>query len=49
MQGDQLSEKQWRNADVKLPERQLLENLQKVQLHRNLPISEALVKANVSP
>src|SRR3990167_1328422 len=39
----------FKNADVKLSERRLLENLQKVQRHQNLPISEALVKTKVSP
>jgi type III restriction enzyme len=39
----------FKNAAVKLPERQLLENLQKVQRHQNLPISEALEKTKVSP
>lgn len=39
----------FKNAEVKLSERQLLENLQKVQRHQNLPISEALVKTKVSP
>ena len=37
----------FKNAEVKLSERQLLENLQKVQRHQNLPISDVLVK--VSP
>ncbi len=39
----------FKNAEVKLSERQLLENLQKVQRHQNLPISEALAKTKVSP
>ena len=39
----------FRNADITLSERHLLENLQKVQRHQNLPISEALVKTKVSP
>ena len=39
----------FKNAEVKLPERQLLENLQKVQRHQNLPISDALMKTKVSP
>jgi type III restriction enzyme len=39
----------FKNAEVKLSERQLLENLQKVQRHQNLPISDALVKTKVSP
>ena len=39
----------FKNAEVKLSERQLLENLQKVQRHQNLPISETLVKTKVSP
>lgn len=39
----------FKNAEVKLSERQLLENLQKVQRHQNLPISDGLVKTKVSP
>ena len=39
----------FKNAEVKLSERSLLENLQKVQQHQNLPISETLVKTKVSP
>lgn len=39
----------FKNAEVKLSERQLLENLQKVQRHQNLPIADALVKTKVSP
>jgi type III restriction enzyme len=39
----------FKNAEVKLSERSLLENLQKVQRHQNLPISETLVKTKVSP
>ncbi len=39
----------FKNADVKLSDRSLLENLQKVQRHQNLPISDALVKTRVSP
>ncbi len=39
----------FKNAEVKLSERSLLENIQKVQRHQNLPISEALVKTKVSP
>ncbi len=39
----------FKNAEVKLSERQLLENIQKVQRHQNLPISEALAKTKVSP
>ena len=38
----------FKNAEVKLSERQLLENLQKVQRHQNLPISDGLVKTKVS-
>jgi type III restriction enzyme len=34
----------FRNADVKLSEWLLLDNIQRVQRHQNLPISEALVK-----
>ena len=39
----------FKNAEVKLSERSLLENLQKVQRHQNLPIDDALVKTKVSP
>ncbi len=39
----------FKNAEVKLSERSLLENLQKVQRHQNLPISETLVKTKVAP
>ena len=39
----------FKNAEVKLSERHLLDNLQKVQRHQNLPISDALVKTKVSP
>ncbi len=39
----------FKNAEVKLSEQQLLENLQKVQRHQNLPISDKLVKTKVSP
>jgi type III restriction enzyme len=39
----------FKNAEVKLSERSLLENLQKVQRHQNLPISDSLVKTKVSP
>jgi type III restriction enzyme len=39
----------FRNADITLSERSLLENLQGVQRHQNLPISDALVKTRVSP
>ncbi len=39
----------FRNADITLSERSLLENLQGVQRHQNLPISDALVKTKVSP
>lgn len=38
----------FKNAEVKLSEWQLLENLQKVQRHQNLPISDGLVKTKVS-
>ena len=39
----------FKNAEVTLSERSLLENLQKVQRQQNLPISDALVKTGVSP
>ena len=39
----------FKNAEVKLSERSLLENIQTLQRHQNLPISEALVKTKVSP
>ena len=39
----------FKNAEVKLSERSLLENLQRVQRHQNLPISDALVGTKVSP
>lgn len=39
----------FKNGDLKLSERSLLENIQKVQRHQNLPISNALVKTKVSP
>ena len=39
----------FKNAEVKLSERSLLENIQGVQRHQNLPISEALVETKVSP
>lgn len=39
----------FKNAEVTLPEHALLENIQKVQRHQNLPISDALVKTKVSP
>lgn len=38
----------FKNAELRLSERSLLENIQKVQRHQNLPISEALVKTKVS-
>ncbi|MBI5719363.1 MAG: DEAD/DEAH box helicase family protein [Burkholderiales bacterium] len=38
-----------KNAEMKLSERSLLENIQKVQRHQNLPISDSLVKTKVSP
>jgi type III restriction enzyme len=39
----------FKNAEVKLSKPQLLENLQRVQRHQNLPISAALVDTKVSP
>ena len=39
----------FKNAEVKLSERSLLENIQAVQRHQNLPISEALVTTKASP
>ncbi len=39
----------FKNADVALSERALLENIQGVQRHQNLPISESLVGTKVSP
>lgn len=39
----------FKNADVKLSESNLLQNIQQVQRHQNLPISDVLVKTKVSP
>lgn len=39
----------FKNAEVKLSERSLLENIQKVQRHQNLAVSEALARTKVSP
>ena len=39
----------FKNAEVKLSEPSLLENIQGVQRHQNLPISDALVKTKVAP
>ena len=39
----------FKNAEVTLSERSLLENLQKVQRHQNLAVSDGLVKTKVSP
>lgn len=38
----------FKNADLKISERSLLENIQQVQRRQNLPISDSLVKTNVS-
>lgn len=43
-----LFEDGFKNADLKLSESSLLENIQNVQRHQNLPISDALVKTKVS-
>jgi type III restriction enzyme len=39
----------FKNAEVNLSERHLLENVQKVQRHQNLPISGSLATTKVSP
>jgi type III restriction enzyme len=39
----------FKNAELKLSEWLLLDNIQKVQRHQNLPISDALVKTKFSP
>ncbi len=39
----------FRNADLQLTEQALLDNVQKMQRHQNLPVSPALVKTKVSP
>ncbi len=39
----------FKNADLKISERILLENIQEVQRHQNLPLSDAVVKTKVSP
>jgi len=36
-----------RNADITIPAAQLLENIQKVQRHQNMPLSDKLVKTDV--
>ncbi len=39
----------FKNAEMELSERQLLKNVQTVQRHQNLPISDTLVKTKISP
>ncbi len=39
----------FKNAEITIPEQQLLENIQIVQRRQNLTVSSALVKTNISP
>jgi len=39
----------FKNAEIGIPEQQLLENIQAVQRRQNLPVSSALVKTSISP
>jgi hypothetical protein len=39
----------FKNADIGIPNAQILKNIQDVQRHQNLPLSTSLVRNNVSP
>jgi len=39
----------FKNAEISIPEQQLLENIQAVQRRQNLPVSSALAKTSISP